>query len=63
MGEIDSYYGETIADLTKSIDDVRILARDSVNAKEKELQQFSMNENKKLTDMVYESINDIMMEK
>ena len=37
MADLDKYYSESLEDLTNTIESVKIMARDSVNAKEKEL--------------------------
>jgi hypothetical protein len=37
LGDLDKYYGESMEDMNNNIEAVKIMARDSVNAKEKEL--------------------------
>lgn len=37
LGDLDKYYQEMFEDMGSTIESVKIMARDSVNAKEKEL--------------------------
>jgi hypothetical protein len=37
LGDLDKYYSESMEEMSNTIENVRIMARDSVNAKEKEL--------------------------
>lgn len=37
IGDLDKYYSESMEEMSNTIEQVRIMARDSVNAKEKEL--------------------------
>ena len=37
LGDLDKYYSESMEEMSNTIESVRIMARDSVNAKEKEL--------------------------
>lgn len=37
LSDLDKYYSEQMEDLSTNIEQVRVMARDSVNAKEKEL--------------------------
>ena len=37
MADLDKYYSEAMEEMSANIEQVRIMARDSVNAKEKEL--------------------------
>jgi hypothetical protein len=37
LGDMDKYYQENMEDMSNTIENVRIMARDSVNAKEQEL--------------------------
>lgn len=37
LGDLDKYYSESMEEMGNTIESVRIMARDSVNAKEKEL--------------------------
>ena len=39
INDLDKYYGEQFEEMGNTVESVRIMARDSVNAKEKELKE------------------------
>lgn len=63
IGDLDKYYSESMEEMSNTIEQVRIMARDSVNAKEKELQEM-MNKNvQKIQSFVDENIEDMVEER
>jgi len=63
LGDLDKYYSEQMEELSGNIEQVRVMARDSVNAKEKELTDL-MNKNIKIIQtFVDENIDDMIQER
>jgi enoyl reductase-like protein len=61
---MDKYYQETIIEqMSADIESVRIMARDSVNAKEKELTELMNKQVKTIQTFVNENIEDMVQER
>lgn len=63
LGDLDKYYSESMEDMSNTIESVRIMARDSVNAKEKELTDLMNKQVKTIQSFVDENINDMVEER
>lgn len=63
LGDLDKYYGESMEEMSNTIENVRIMARDSVNAKEKELTDLMTKQVKTIQSFVDENINDMVEER
>lgn len=60
---MDKYYSESMEEMSNTIEGVRIMARDSVNAKEKELTDLMTKQVKTIQSFVDENINDMVEER
>ena len=63
LGDLDKYYSESMEEMSNTIENVRIMARDSVNAKEKELTDLMTKQVKTIQSFVDENINDMVEER
>jgi gas vesicle protein len=63
LGDLDKYYSENMEEMSNNIENVRIMARDSVNAKEKELTDLMTKQVKTIQSFVDENINDMVEER
>ena len=63
LGDLDKYYSESMEEMSNTIESVRIMARDSVNAKEKELTDLMTKQVKTIQSFVDENINDMVEER
>jgi len=60
---MDKYYSESLEEMSNTIEQVRIMARDSVNAKEKELTDLMTKNVNKIQNFVDENIEDMVEER
>lgn len=63
LSDLDKYYSESMEEMSNTIESVRIMARDSVNAKEKELTDLMTKQVKTIQSFVDENINDMVEER
>jgi hypothetical protein len=63
LSDLDKYYSESMEEMGNTIESVRIMARDSVNAKEKELTDLMNKQVKTIQNFVDENIEDMVEER
>ena len=63
IGDLDKYYSESLEEMGQTIEQVRIMARDSVNAKEKELTDLMTKQVKTIQTFVDDNIDDMVEER
>ena len=63
LGDLDKYYSEQMEDMSSMIEQVRVMARDSVDAKEKELTDLMNKQVQTIQQFVDENIDDMVKER
>jgi gas vesicle protein len=63
MTELDKYYQDAMEEMSTTIEQVRVMARDSVNAKERELTELMHKQIKSIQNFVDTSVEDMMEER
>ena len=63
LTDLDKYYSEQLEELSANIERVRVMARDSVNSKEKELTDLMDAKVKTIQTFVDENIDDMVQER
>ena len=63
LENVDKYYSESLEEMSQTIETVRIMARDSVAAKEKELTEMMTKQVTKIQNFVDENIEDMVEER
>ena len=60
IADLDKYYSDVMEEMSTNIEQVRIMARDSVNAKEKELTDLMNKQINSIKEFVDENIEDMV---
>lgn len=63
LSDLDKYYNDSMEEMGNTIESVRIMARDSVNAKEKELTDLMTKQVQGIRGFVDENIEDMVEER
>jgi hypothetical protein len=63
LNDLDKYYSDQFEEMGNTVESVRIMARDSVNAKEKELTELMNKQVKTIQSFVDENIEDMVEER
>mmetsp|Transcript_6570 Transcript_6570/g.10567 ORF Transcript_6570/g.10567 Transcript_6570/m.10567 type:complete len:90 (+) Transcript_6570:922-1191(+) len=63
LSDLDKFYSESLEEMSSTIESVRIMARDSVNAKEKELTDLMTKQVKNIQTFVDDNIEDMVEER
>jgi hypothetical protein len=61
--DLDRYYSESMEEMSSTIENVRVMARDSVASKEKELTEMMNKQVTTLSKFVDENIEDMVEER
>ena len=63
LADLDKYYADAMDEMSSNVEQVRIMARDSVNAKEKELTDLMNKQINSIKEFVDENIEDMVQER
>jgi seryl-tRNA synthetase len=63
LGELDKFYQEANEEINTELQQVKVMAKDQVNNKEKELTDIMVQHSKKLENLVDENVTEMVQER